>query len=584
MCLDRLPTSIILKIIEQLRSWEYRQDDLLQLAHVSRALRRHALPVVFEYFTLTDVVARGCVDAFQAVQPHLSRILVADDTGISDEQWLRVVDKLETMDWGHVRMVSLELESLSERLEGRVGQRVAEFVATRLGGVQELWLGLGASRHVVDVARHMFECRGATFGNVRELRIIGLASSDDRSLDSVVYSVLDGSSGGGVALGTFGQLAVVHVDATAAQLTDVAQVVVRSQGSLRELHVIGCTQWLTEQLGLAPAESVGERLPVTVYTQLQRLSLSCADLHVSVDARAVPCVEALVFVQGLYPVHGGRNFVAEHSGRRLFAHGVWAQLHSLTVDALSLGDVNALALAVQTGACVLPQLHVLSLGALESDVVCEPMDTEDTRPVAVLALTRLDTVLQACPMLEHLCVSAPGEGAGGSEPRMRTSLPSHPAVHSVLSSTHTGLVHVGLDAWALTFDQLLGIVAMLPRLQSLEAVLKLSARAPPMSAKPQWAADGLSARHLAYVSIVLETAWPPRRLLRHVFKAELLRFASLLVRQGGAPLHCLEVHGLPGPAQQDEAMLVRALAALAPGCRAVLYCDESSVVAQESTR
>ncbi|KAJ2331644.1 hypothetical protein GGH91_006367 [Coemansia sp. RSA 2671] len=198
-----------------------------------------------------------------------------------------------------------------------------------------------------------------------------------------------------------------------------------------------------------------------------------------------------------------------------------------------------------------PRLEVLRIGMLSSDV-----DFADLLPTPALDLGSVSLLLATCGRLVELCVETPEafedfyNNHEGADPR----LPWYERpfdVRAVVLGAGCGLRSLMLNAWALTFDQMLGLFESLPQLVSFEGNLKFNASYP--------ATKRLSPGHasLKHLSLVHSTATRHRR----VFKSNLLRFISMLPR-----LRSLELYGstdLPG----IEAAVTRVI----PGCVAGYY-------------
>ncbi|KAJ2785861.1 hypothetical protein H4R18_000250 [Coemansia javaensis] len=538
--LDRLPDGALQLVVRYLRSWDYRQDDLLALSQVCRALRRPAIRRVWEYFTLTDVVATGQFARFAAVQPNLSRLLVADDEALTDEQWERALERLEQMGWTHVTMFSIELDAI-RRQSTRCAERILAFVHQKLGHVREQWVGLTDDRAIAD---RFFAHR---FGAIRELRIIG------KPMDAAAAA---GPAQGGPAaprlqIPAYSDLSVVYLDGTAAGLTSIVEVVRRSHQSLRDLNVDEFTARLAGELGLRPGAARLE------YPRLQRLAVSnrsYEETDALLDGSRMPALTSLYFSESMYPSFGGVNFAATSAQVRLMG-GVWPSVRCLAVDGLSRGDV---ALVGER----MPTLQILSIGALGSDI---PLGDPST-PSVPADLATVGVLLDTCPTLADLRIETPEEyedmynnspafAAHYSEcfPEREGEMPSFerpfdPTVLHIASKTHTALRSLTLNSWALTFDQLILLLGRLPQLNSLEGILHFTSRFQVTQRLPQ------KHQHLARLGLAHATAGRHR----HLFKNSLLKFIGML-----AVLRSLDVYGdleIPG--------LEGTIARLVPGCTA----------------
>ncbi|KAJ1894029.1 hypothetical protein LPJ66_005421 [Kickxella alabastrina] len=528
MLLDTLPSNIHKQILQYLRSWDYTQTDLRSLSQVSRHLRNLTLPSVYEYFTLTDIILSQDYGNFSAVQPHLSRVLVADDPEISDDQWVVTLDELERMSWEHVRMVSVELEGLRCRQGAECRRRILAFVHGRLGHVAELWVGLGAGSS--EVERFFTSGGSGAFAQVEELRVIG------KTMGAEVL---------GMQIPEYPHLTVVYLDGSAARSTDILEVVRRSSSTLADLNMDEFQAEMAVALGMSPLAE-----PSVVYPVLRRLAVSSANDHEGdlLDGRSLPAVASLYCSQTQYPVYSGSNIISNSTQVRLLRHP-WPAARCLAVDALSRGDLLLLGES-------LPQLQVLSVGALGGDVHLGDIH----RPAAALQMRDLGAVLSALPGLVDLRIEVPEPYEDMytglvEEPGNAVDRPADPLMLAtdLVPEPHLALRHLTVNAWALTFDQILGVIDALPQLNALECVLLFSSRHP---ATRQIHAGG---NHLASVSLAHTV---PLRM-KHVFKANLLRFAGALA---GKRLRALDVYGaleITG----IEKTLERAL----PGCVTNFY-------------
>ncbi|KAJ1730334.1 hypothetical protein LPJ61_003068 [Coemansia biformis] len=540
--LDRLPASAVKLIVQYLRSWDYRQDDLLALSQVSRALRRQTVRRVWEYFTITDVVIMGHFELFAAIQPLLSRLLIADDEAIADEQWEDALEYLETMDWSHITMLSIELDSI-DRSTPQCLERMLAFIHQTLGHVHEQWVGLTED---LDIAARYFAKR---FDNTRELRIIGKPM---KAMQAAAVAARQGGLGAAqLRLPAYSGLSVVYLDGTAADLTSIVEVVRRSHQTLQDLNIDEFTVRLAEALGMRLEAGKLE------YPQLRRLAVSnqsYEEVDMLLDGSRMPTLASLYFSEAAYPSLGGRNLVAA-CGRVRLMGGTWPSARCLAVDGLSRGDVALVGKRM-------PMLQVLSIGALGSDVKLGDTST----PSVPADLDAVGVLLDTCPSLVDLRIETPEEhedmfnNTPGFAVHYKACFPEHdgdmplferpfdPTHLHIVSKTHTGLRALTLNSWALTFDQLILLLARLPQLNSFEGILRFTSRFPATQSMPQ------KHLHLSHVGLAHNTVGR----YRHMFKLNLLKFVAML-----PVLRSLDVYGeleIPG--------LENTVARLIPGCTA----------------
>ncbi|KAJ1822762.1 hypothetical protein LPJ56_000770 [Coemansia sp. RSA 2599] len=531
--LDRLPTNIVCQVAQYLRTPTYKQPALQQLSQVNHRLHQLLVSQVYEYFTITDIIITGDTERFSDIQGYLSRLLITDDEEIDDQRWIAGLEALGGLDWGHVGMVSVEFGGMGD---GRI-ERVVDWVAENLAGVRELWVELDRR----DAVRRLFEEKRAFFESLEEIRIIGKACRADVGGRAVRVPEMPG-------------LQVVYLDDMATAVTGIVDVVRRQCATLRDMNVDEYDGELAGRLGMA-----GGACGAAVYSRLERLALACKPYQwevVRLDAECVPRLRSLYFSQGLYPVYAGRNLVRE-SMAVILMQKQWEWLEMLAVDTLSKGDL----LQMQGK---LPRLRVLSIGTMGSDVdLADP----DCAPDAPLDIADVATILDACPQLIDLRIEVPAvfeDIYNGNAPDQITPMverPFFPLFRHLVPREHAKLRHLTINAWALTFDQALLLVDALPRLCSLEWVLRFSSRYPvsPEAARAVAAHGALAHMSLAHVTGVR---------FKHVFKANLLKFLAVLGGGSGVGgrLKTLDVYGaleIPG--------LAGAVARVAPGCVAAFY-------------
>ncbi|KAJ1789255.1 hypothetical protein LPJ59_005378, partial [Coemansia sp. RSA 2399] len=320
--LDRLPDNVLEQIIEYLRSWDYSQEDLRQLSQVSQRLHRHAITHVWEFFTITDVVITGNAHRFSYVQPHLCRLLISDDEDIADEQWFDALTAFRAMDWSHIRMFSIELDTFSRGSDDCTNQIIA-FVHECLCSAQEQWVALSEER---SIAERFFTKK---FDNVRELRIIGISV-----IDSAQWP-----SDSRLRLPEYQGLGVMFLDGASSELTEVVEVVRRSCLTLHDLNIYGFTSGVARALGIAYDVDEARRLD---YPSLRRIAISNRDIEVDLpngilDGRRMPGLQLLYFSEYVYPSYAGHNIVTESDQVRLLG-SEWPSVRFLAVDGISRAD------------------------------------------------------------------------------------------------------------------------------------------------------------------------------------------------------------------------------------------------------
>ncbi|KAJ1718746.1 hypothetical protein LPJ53_006337 [Coemansia erecta] len=545
--LDKLPSSVIQAIGRYLRAWTYAQPSLTAYAHTSRRIYSLVIRQAYEYFTLTDVILPSTLHPishwlprFAAVQRHLTRVLISDSAKIPAEAWARALDALDTssLSWAHVRMLSFEIDGVRDSEGGVVAEMLVQFAKKHLAHVDELWLGVDGRLRFFDAGSD----EPGSFSGVTELRVIGRHTAAAR------YSVPD-------ALPAMPHLTTVHLDAAACQLTTLGALVCRQHQTLTTLSID------TYSAALAHALQLCMTSPWLEYPALHKLTLSIAsspthnDPPGLLDSRRVPRLALLSSSHAQYPVGAsGQHHLRDRPSAQLLAQP-FAGLRVLAVDALTLGDVH------HVGSAAGHTLEALSIGGLFTDVrlAAEGPDGADAgafTPAVCLTSQAMAHVLRTCGGLQDLRLLVPPayEDAYNGMPGPDTPgcVFERPAMALPVEwPVHSGLRHVCIHAWAMSFDQALGLARRLPRLASLDWVLRMA-----------HARDGqigeYGAQSLAHVSVA-HTA-PVR--LKHAFKAALLRFAAAL--QG--PLRVLDVYGalvVPG--------LAGAVGRVAPGCAATFY-------------
>ncbi|KAJ2068406.1 hypothetical protein GGI08_000883 [Coemansia sp. S2] len=430
------------------------------------------------------------------------------------------------MDWTRIRMVSVELDGFSGSVISRdtVG-RIIRFAHDRLSGVRELWVALSNDLEMVDMmlARKQYL-------HVDELRIVGKALTK-QNFDYVVV------------IPPYTGLTAISLDGQSATMTTVTELVGRSQSTLRELNIEEYTVSLATALYLHPDS------PWAEFPQLRQLAISnegSTDYsEVMIDGRRLPAVEMLYFRETFYPTHSsGCNPVFDSNCVRLM-YGVWSKLRLLVVDALSRGDIMVIGRQA-------PLLEVLRIGLLGSDV--ELCGYEEEPPAPALDLAAVSVLLQSCGRLLDLSIETPEayedfyNNHEGADPRLPWF--ERPFdTQAVITGNGSVLRSLMLNAWALTFDQMLGLFQSLPCLNSFEGNLKFNASYPAT----------LRMRHLCLAHLSLVHSTPTRH--RKVFKSNLLRFVSML-----PALRSLELYG-----SVDVPGIEAAVARVVPGCLAGFY-------------
>ncbi|KAJ2715587.1 hypothetical protein H4R19_001120 [Coemansia spiralis] len=535
--LDRLPPSALRLIVKYLRSWDYRQDDLLALSQVCRALRRQAVRRVWEYFAITDVVASGQFERFAAIQPSLSRLLIADDAALTDAQWDGALDRLEAMDWSHITMLSIELDAIHRTSSQCLGRLLA-FVHGALGHVPEQWVGLTED---LDLATRFFAKR---FDSTRELRIIGkpmrVALAGEQPSDRSIPRL---------QLPAYSDLSVVYLDGTAADLTSIVEVARRSHRTLQDLNIDEFSARLAEALGLRLEAG---RLEYPLLRRLAVSNLCFEPLDELLDGSRMPALASLYFSESTYPSVDGRNLNAESNRLRLMG-STWPSVRCLAVDALSAMDV------LKAG-WQMPRLQVLSIGVLGTDVKLPDTET----PSVPVSLQSISWLLRTCRSLVDLRIETPEEyedmynnsptfAAHYDEcfPDDKGGMPSFerpfdPTLVDLVDREHPCLRALTLNSWALTFDQLVRMLGRLPQLNSFEGILRFTSRflVTQCLAQPH--------QHLSRLSLAHNTG----SRYRHIFKLNLLKFVAML-----PALTSLDVYSeleIPG--------LENTVARLIPGC------------------
>ncbi|KAI9501157.1 hypothetical protein BX070DRAFT_247834 [Coemansia spiralis] len=517
--LGELPDNVLQHLVEYLRSWEYHQEDLRQLSQVNRTLRRHALPHIWEYFAITDVVISGKTTLFMSIQPHLSRLLISDDELIPDDQWATVLAVLWQMDWSHIKMFSIELDSLYRKSFECV-KRIMGFVHSKLDQVKEVWVALAEDPRVAE----LFFAK--KYERLEDLRVIGTpVLMDTEWLRSRAW---------------------ICMASAATLLTPIPEVVRRSHNTLRDLNIGLFSFDVAQKIGIA----FGCR-DQTEYPRLQRLAISNMEIeHIDglIDGAVMPGLRVLYFSEATFPSANGHNLVAECTNTRLMA-SKW-QVRCLCVDALSRADTELLGLRM-------PRLEFLSIGALGSDV--ELADT--AVPSVPIDLKALGRVLDSCPTLVDLRIETPelyedmyNAGLNNTEHKAlappQFDRPFDPSIKHI-ANTHMNLLHMTLNSWALSFDQLLLLLDSLTNLHSFEGILRFTSRYP--------LTQNNTVKHhsLSHLSLAYNTASKHK----HIFKSNLLKFVSVLDN-----LKTLDIYGnldIPG--------LGNAVEHLVPGCTAGFY-------------
>ncbi|KAI8322143.1 hypothetical protein GQ54DRAFT_304279 [Martensiomyces pterosporus] len=544
---DQLPDRVLEQIVQYLRSWDYNQDDLRELSRTSRQLRQHSIGRVWEYFTITDIVISGRFASFAYIQPHLSRLLIADDEDITDAQWTRALCELNRMDWSHIKMFSVEFTGL-HRTSDRCMQMILDFLHDGLSGVREQWVGLTEDR---EVMQRFFAKK---YEKIEELRIIGKPIGEEGE-----YNAASQTRAGGLGnpeklllLPEYSLLTVVYLDGPAAEVTTAVDLVRQSHLTLRDLNIGELTTRLSNLLGV---RSNGHSLE---YPNLQRLAISNSLSDAVdppeglIDGTRFPGLQSLYFSETTYPSYGGHNIISESTQVRLM-HRRWANVQCLAVDGMSQGDVARLADSM-------PKLEVLSIGALGSDA--QLGDTEV--PSVPVDLPTTGLILKSCCSLVDFRVETPElyedmynnhaehqKVASGMANLPSFDRPFDPRTRYILDEPRTNLRHLTLNSWALTFDQIVELLDKLPMLNSFEGILKFTSRFL-LTAQMQQRHG-----HLSHLSLAHDTLTK----YKHVFKSNFLRFVA-----GFAVLKTLDVYGgleVPG--------IENAVRHVVPGCSVGFY-------------
>ncbi|KAJ2864797.1 hypothetical protein GGH94_002687 [Coemansia aciculifera] len=525
--LDTLPSRALDLVVQYLRSVDNNQIDPLHFSQVNRRLRIFAQRLVWEYFTISRVIKSHHRSYFPHILPYISRLQIANDTELNEAQWLKGLEFLEPLDWTRIRMVSVELDGFEGSCVGREAvRRIIGFAHERLSGVRELWVALSNDWEMVDLMLAKKQ-----YAHVDELRIVGKALT--KSLyDAVVIPPYTG-------------LSAISLDGQSASMTTVTELVGRSQRTLRELNIEEYTVALATALCLHPDSAWAE------FPQLRQLAISNEGSteysDVMIDGARLPAVEMLYFRETFYPLQSsGCNPVFDSTSVRLM-YGVWAKLRLLVVDALSRGDIAVVGRQA-------PNLEVLRIGLLGSDV--ELSGDEEEPPAPALDLAAVSVLLQTCGRLLDLSIETPEayedfynnhEGADPRLPWFERPFDTHAQIVGNGSLLRTLM----LNAWALTFDQMLALFHSLPSLNSFEGNLKFNASYP--------ATLRVASRHLCLAHLSLVHSTPTRH--RKVFKSNLLRFVSML-----PALRSLELYG-----SIDVPGVEAAVARVVPGCLAGFY-------------
>ncbi|KAJ1669194.1 hypothetical protein GGF38_002442 [Coemansia sp. RSA 25] len=337
-----------------------------------------------------------------------------------------------------------------------------------------------------------------------------------------------------------------------------AELVGRSQATLRELNIDEYTAALGTALQLHPSSSSS----LLEFPQLRQLAISSSDTDYTqpmIDGARLPALEMLYFRETTYPPAYGNRVFASAAVRLM--PGVWRRLRLLVVDALSSGDIAVIGAQA-------PSLKVLRVGLLGCDVdVPEPITVP---PVPAMDIPAVLAVLQSCTQLVDFSVETPDafEDAYNNHDHADPLIPwfERPSSSSAnttfaavdLASNAGGLKTLMLNAWALTFDQLLALFHALPALTSFEGSLKFNAS----YACRRRCSPLLHHTALAHQSLVLSA--PARH--RRVFTSSLLRFVAML-----PALRTLELYG-----SVDMPGVAAAVARVVPGCVAGFYAISRS--------
>ncbi|KAJ2556929.1 hypothetical protein EV175_001673 [Coemansia sp. RSA 1933] len=543
--LDRLPDNVLEQVIEYLRSWDYSQEDLRQLSQVSHRLHRHAIAHVWEFFTITDVVATEKAQQFSYIQPHLCRLLISDDEDISDDQWIDALAAFRKMDWSYISMFSIELDTFSRDSDSCTSQ-IIDFVHECLGSAREQWVALSEERSITE---RFFAKK---FEHIKELRIIGISV-----IDSVQWPV-----GSRLQLPEYQGLGVVFLDGASAELTEVVRVVRGSCLTLHDLNIYGFTSKVAQALGIACDIEEDRKL---TYPNLRRIAISNRELETDLpngilDGRRMPGLQLLYFSEAVYPSYDGCNIVTDSNQVRLLG-SEWINVRFLAVDGISRADVALLGQNMR-------RLEFLSIGSLGNDVELG----DSLTPSVPVSLHTLGSIFESCSALVDLRVEMPelyedmynttpsviaaaavgSPGVASYAPPPSFDRPFDPSVRRIAHAPHANLMHVTLNSWALTFDQLLLLFDSLQNIRSFEGILQFTSRYP--VTEHQHLAKH---RHLSQLSLAHCTASKHK----HIFKSNLLKFVSML-----ANLITLDIYGaleFPG--------LDNAIGRVVPGCTAGFY-------------
>ncbi|KAJ2742237.1 hypothetical protein GGI20_004629 [Coemansia sp. BCRC 34301] len=509
--LDSLPPRVITLIVQYLRSTDNNQTDALPFSQTSRTLRHHSQPIVWEYFTLSRLI-KSTREYFPQIQRFVSRLQLANnEPGLGTDDWLEGLAYAGTLDWSFVRMTSVELEGF----EGVVARRVVGF-AHMLDHVQELWVTLSDDPEIV---RMML---GREYHRVEELRLVGKSGIAQHPLLPIHKEYRD--------------LGAISLDAKAALMTDAVELVARSRTTLRELNVEEYTNALANGLRLHPQS------PYTQFPSLRQLAISSTgDLDAVLDGVRMPALEMLYFRDTTYPCTPEGNAVLESHAVRLM-RTPWPRLRLLVVDSMTRGDLGVLS-------SMAPSLELLRIGLLGSDV--DVVALEGGPPCPAIDLAGVIRILDSCDRLVDLSIETPDafEDAYNNHDAIDPQTawferPSNPPFGISLENGSQGTLRsLSLNAWALTFDQLLSLFGLLPALTSFEGNLKFNASYPCRSAERGG---------VVHLSLVHST----RSRHRRVFTSNLLRFVSMLPL-----LRTLELYGsssVPG--------IESAVSRVLPGC------------------
>ncbi|KAJ1955483.1 hypothetical protein EC988_001860, partial [Linderina pennispora] len=388
-----------------------------------------------------------------------------------------------------------------------------------LWAATEIWVGL-ADDHAL-----MQRFFAQPYVHVNELRIIGKLGNG--------VPVQTGMPQ--IALPQYGALSVVYLDGPAAQITSVAELVRRSSQTLTDLNIGEYSAGLADTLGIRPPYAVE-------YPQLTRLAISNSDDKSAdlIDGHAFPRLQSLYFSESVYPSNSGHNTVSEFAGARLTS-GTWSSLQYLAVDGLSQGDVAGLGQKI-------PGLLALSVGALGSDVGLADSDV----PAPPLDLHATGQIISTCANLRDLRIEVPEAYEDMYNNNHDAGFPAAPRPFApsvqLINEPQYELLHLALNTYALTFDQLTQLLACLPSLASFEGNVQFTSRFPCTLEKPHG---------LAQLSIAHSTL--PK--YKHTFKSNLLKFLAQF-----AELRTLEVYG-----ELEIAGLEMALQHVLPRCQVGVF-------------